>query len=303
MVGTFGLKPGLNHISAFAEDVAGNISSPVGIQVVYIVQGPPNDFFINAIALINNPGTVRADTTGATKELGEPNHAGNAGGKSVWWSFSTNVDGVLTLSTTNSTFDTLLGLYTGPDITHLATIACNDDAYVGAPGGFSLINQAVKAGQTYYIAVDGFNGAFGTVVLNYSFVPANLCHLTTYGNGAGGIVQVTTVNSKGGVAVMPGTSGDFASNSTVVLTAFPNLYYTFNGWSGNGVTSSANPLSFVITSNMTITGSFSPLAFLRRLRKRESDESPVDNVFCRERALGCTNQFSRNGPVGGQVRH
>ncbi|MGA2241550.1 MAG: protease pro-enzyme activation domain-containing protein [Verrucomicrobiota bacterium] len=256
---TFGVKPGLNNISAFAEDVAGNISAPVGIQVIYIVQVPPNDFFANAIALINNPGWVSATNTGATKEPGEPNHAGNAGGKSVWWSFSTNVDGVLTLSTTNSTFDTLLGLYSGPDVAHLTTIAGNDDAYVGARGGFSLINQAVKAG-TYYIAVDGFDGASGTVVLSNSFVPANLCHLTTYGNGVGGMVQVTAVNSRGGIAVMPGTSGDFASNSTVVLTAFPNLYYTFNAWSGS-VTSSANPLSFVITSNMTITGSFSSVAF------------------------------------------
>jgi hypothetical protein len=256
---TFGLTPGLNNISVLAEDFAGNISAPVGLQVVYTVLNPPNDFFVNATPLTNqSPAT--ANNAGATKELGEPNHAGNTGGKSVWWSFQPPSDGVLTLSTTNSTFDTLLAMYTGPDVAHLTTIANNDDAYNGARGGFSLINQAVSSNLVYYIAVDGYDGAFGNIVLSYSFVPASLCQLTV-ANNAGGTVQVATVNSLGGTEVMPGTSGDFASGSTVVLTAFPNPYYAFNTWSGSGLNSSANPLSFVITGDMSITGSFGSVAF------------------------------------------
>jgi len=257
---TFGLAPGLNNISVFAEDFAGNISASASIQVVYIVQNPPNDFFANAVALTGNQGQVIATNTAATKELGEPDHAGNVGGKSLWWSFSTNVDGVLTLSTSNSTFDTLLGLYTGPNVANLTTIAANDDAYVGAPGGFSLINQAVKSGQQYYIAVDGFDGDSGTVVLNYSFVPATLHHLTI-ASSTGGTVQVSTVNSAGGTAMMAGTSGNFANNTTVTLTAYPNSYYTFNGWTTNGGNSSLNPLSFVMAADMNITGTFGQIAF------------------------------------------
>jgi hypothetical protein len=151
-------------------------------------------------------------------------------------------------------------MYTGPDVAHLTTIANNDDAYNGARGGFSLINQAVSSNLVYYIAVDGYDGAFGNIVLSYSFVPASLCQLTV-ANNAGGTVQVATVNSLGGTEVMPGTSGDFASGSTVVLTAFPNPYYAFNTWSGSGLNSSANPLSFVITGDMSITGSFGSVAF------------------------------------------
>jgi len=60
-----------------------------------------------------------AITTNATKEFGEPNHAGNSGGKSVWWSFQPPADGALALSTTNSTFDTLLALYTGANVREL----------------------------------------------------------------------------------------------------------------------------------------------------------------------------------------
>jgi hypothetical protein len=79
----------------------------------------------------------------------------------VWWWFQPPADGSLVLSTTNSNFDTLLGLYTGPNVSHLTTVAGNDDAYPGAPSGFSSLTQAVRASQTYYIAVDGFEGASG----------------------------------------------------------------------------------------------------------------------------------------------
>jgi hypothetical protein len=297
---TFGLTPGLNNISVSAEDFAGNISAPVGLQVVYIVLNPPNDFFANATPLTNqSPAT--ANNAGATKELGEPNHAGNIGGKSVWWSFQPPSDGVLTLSTTNSTFDTLLGLYTGPDVAHLTTIAANDDAYNGAPGGFSLINQAVKANQTNYIAVDGYDGAFGNIVLSYSFVPASLCQLTVT-NNAGGTVQAATVNSLGGTEVMPGTSGYFASGSTIVLTAFPNPDYQLNAWSGS-VNSSANPLSFVITGDMSITGSFGPMVFSDGFETGDLSKLPwvtglIDYTWQVQTNVVCTGQYAaRSYPI------
>ena len=46
---------------------------------------PPNDNFANAIALGNgSSGSVAGNNANATKEAGEPNHAGNTGGPSVW---------------------------------------------------------------------------------------------------------------------------------------------------------------------------------------------------------------------------
>ncbi len=259
---TFGLTPGLNNISVFAEDYAGNISTPVVIQVAYIVQLPPNDFFANAFALTNlNLDAVT--NAGATKELGEPAIAGNAGGHSVWWYYQPPSDGVLTLSTSNSTFDTVMAMYTGTNVANLTTIAINDDAYSGALGGFSEINQAVKSNQVYHITVDGFNGTYGYVVLHYSFVPKTLYNLTV-ANNAGGTVQVTctTTNMGTNVSVLQGTSGYFASNATVVVTAVPNQYYQFNGWSWSGsLTSSANPLSLVIVTNTTLTGTFGLMTY------------------------------------------
>ena len=71
----------------------------------------------------------------------------------------------------------------------LTTVADNDDAYPGAPGGFSFISQAVKSNQTYDIAVDGYDAASGNVSLSYSFTPATVYHVIA-GNTAGGTVQL-----------------------------------------------------------------------------------------------------------------
>ncbi len=242
---TFGLSQGLNTIMVTAEDIAGNISDPVSIQVTYVIINPPNDLFADAIPLAGNSGSTSALTTNASKEFNEPNHAGNVGGKSVWWSFQPSVDGVLTLSTTNSTFDTLLALYLGDTVTNLTAIASNDDAYDGAPGGFSALTQAVRSNQTYHIAVDGFDGASGVAFLGYTFTPATVYSLA--------------ISSAGGGTVTP-SSGDVATNSTVVLTATPDPFFAFDSWSGS-YSATANPLSIVIYSNINLTAHFLPISF------------------------------------------
>jgi hypothetical protein len=254
------LQPELNIIQVSAVDAAGNFSSPVPpTEINYLVLGPVNDFFVDATVLSGNSGLVSGNNTNATKEAGEPDHAGNAGGKSLWWSFTPSVDGVLTLDTTNSTFDTLLGLYTGSNVANLTTIADNDDAFDGAPGGFSFISQAVSAGQTYYIAVDGYDGASGTISLSYSFAPATVYELTV-SNTAGGTVQLTGTNALGGLVNVPGESGDFTNGSIVTLTAIPSANDQFNNWSG-GVSSLNNPLTVVVQSDMNLTANFAPIPF------------------------------------------
>lgn len=255
------LQPGLKTITiqAQAVDAAGNFSAPTSIEVSYLVLGPANDFFANALPLTANPEVDVGSNVNATKENGEPNIAGIAGGKSVWWYYQPPGDGVLTLSTTNSTFDTLLGLYTGNDVADLTAVAENDDAYPGASGGFSFINQAVKGGQMYHIAVDGYGGASGTISLNYSFVPTTVYHLTV-SNTPGGTVQLTTINTLGGTAIVPEQAGDFANGSTVTLTALPDISDQFNNWTGD-ISSSANPLPVTMNGDMNLTANFGSIAY------------------------------------------
>src|SRR5439155_6271041 len=44
----FGLNQGLNRIRVTAEDLAGNVSAPVTIEVTYVIVNPVNDLFANA---------------------------------------------------------------------------------------------------------------------------------------------------------------------------------------------------------------------------------------------------------------
>jgi hypothetical protein len=110
-------------------------------------------------------GTATGTTVGATKETGEPNHAGNPGGHSIWFTWTAPAAGQATVSLAGSSFDTLLGVYTGSTVSTLALVAGNDDA------NGTLQSQVVftaAAGATYRIAVDGYGGAAGSVSVRAS---------------------------------------------------------------------------------------------------------------------------------------
>jgi hypothetical protein len=136
-----------------------------------------------------------------------------------------------------------MGLYQGTRVTSLTTVASNDDAFEGVL--FSKISQAIRGNEIYRIAVDGFGGSTGVVALAFSFTanPVNLL----------------TVNATPGGAVNPGT-GYYANGSTVVFTATADPNFEFVDWEG-GVTSSANPLSVLVSGDITLTARFRARAF------------------------------------------
>ena len=105
----------------------------------------------------------RISNVGAGKDAGEPDHAGNGGGRSLWWTWTAPSTGDVTIDTNGSTFDTVLAAYTGNSVNALSAVASADDG-----GEFFRSKLTFKAtrGQTYQIAVDGYNGATGEVVLN-----------------------------------------------------------------------------------------------------------------------------------------
>jgi subtilisin family serine protease len=234
------LQPGLNTISASAVDFARNQSDPVHMMVDYMPPTTPNDHFKNAMALEGSTGLVNAFNEFATKEFLEPFHGGNQGGRSIWYRWTAPADGVLTLSTasTNTTYDTLLGVYTGTVVTNLTTIAGNDDAAIG--DSTSMISLGVVSGTEYSIAVDGFAGGGGDAELLYDFVVGEIRRLDT---AAGSNGRVTP------------ESGDYASGTSVTVTAVPDPGYVFEGWTGT-VTSAANPLELVMDQDHSVTGSF-----------------------------------------------
>ena len=134
---------------------------------------PANDNFSAAEAVTGRSGTVTGSNIGATKEIGEPSHAGDLGGASVWYSWAPPRDATVTVDTSGSEFDTLLAIYTGSSFESLAEVASNNNCNGAAD---SCVTFSAVATDVYRIAVDGYDGtlgmaASGSVVLNWSLAP------------------------------------------------------------------------------------------------------------------------------------
>ena len=133
---------------------------------------PGNDAFATARDLTGFSGNLVDNNTGATKEAGEPNHAGNAGGASLWYSWRAPISGNVTITTVGSSIDTTLHVYTGSDVASLTPVAGDNN---GGGGTASAINMATTTGTVYKIAVDGFNPgggpAAGALELHYKQIP------------------------------------------------------------------------------------------------------------------------------------
>jgi PASTA domain len=130
---------------------------------------PPNDAFDAAEELSGRTDSVSSLNLEATKQSGEPNHADNAGGASVWYRWTAPADGRATVSTCGSEFDTLLAAYTGDAVNSLIKVASNDNAC----GTRSSISFVTDQGVTYRIAVDGANGAVGGFTVQLRLGPLN----------------------------------------------------------------------------------------------------------------------------------
>ncbi|HEY5887917.1 MAG TPA: hypothetical protein VIT24_09350 [Acidimicrobiales bacterium] len=122
--------------------------------------------FSNAPLLPAGEGRYTGNNIFATKQAGEPDHAGDAGGASVWYRLRLNHDRLLRISTRGSNFDTLLAVYRGSDVRHLALVRQNDDVDLANDILTSRVQFHAQAGVTYRIAVDGFGDDRGQIVLN-----------------------------------------------------------------------------------------------------------------------------------------
>jgi Ca2+-binding RTX toxin-like protein len=135
---------------------------------------PTHDLFADATELdaVDDVTQVLFDQSNvnATKEAGEPDHAGNPGGKSVWYAWTAPPDGSVphVAFTAFGEFDTVLGVYTGATVNALTPVASNDDSPFG-----STVSFATTPGSAYHVAVDGFAGKSGIFGIAWGESPPN----------------------------------------------------------------------------------------------------------------------------------
>ncbi len=159
-----------------------SLVAPAGsaAATVEVTTAPPNDDRAAATVLTDVSGTpIHDDNEAATKEVGEPDHVGDAGGASVWYAFTPTADGEYEVILQGSTFDTLLAVYTEDDAGELVEVASSDDH--SDVDTWSALFYTGTADTTYFIAVDGKGGATGGIVLTLGTVAP-----PSTGGGTGG---------------------------------------------------------------------------------------------------------------------
>ncbi len=134
----------------------------------------PNDSRLGATAVGGPSLRITANNAAASREVGEPVHAGNKGGKSLWWKYLPPESGNLTVDTRGSDFDTLLAAYDA----NYTSIAENDDevGVLGIPMMTSRVAFRAEAGVPVWVVVDGWTdgvnpAATGNIVLNFRLKP------------------------------------------------------------------------------------------------------------------------------------
>lgn len=240
------------------KDTRNNITTP---RLDLLAAATPiNDMFANRSSITGLSGSSNGTTLLASKELAEPSIEGNAGGQSLWWKWTAPQSGQLSLNTNGSSFDSLLGVYTGNQLSLLNPLASKDNT--GSLGRLqeNLVME-VTAGTEYEISLDVANGEASAFVLNWSLNTSPQANLSTTITGPSNVVigSVTsytlTVNNAGPQAATHVVSSLTAPAGNVIATSSKNCSIKGNTMSctsallSNG---SSQSFSFQITWN-TVT--------------------------------------------------
>lgn len=132
---------------------------------------------LNALIAANPPSAMMTPVSGYTgtqifstysssHEPGEPDHCGQVGGSSTWFSYLAPDTGLLTVGA-DTDYEAVLAAYVWPggsNYTDLVRVGCSN---TNSGPGVESASFAVTNGTTYYFVVDGANGGYGTVTLSY----------------------------------------------------------------------------------------------------------------------------------------
>jgi hypothetical protein len=154
---------------------SGGTTSGVPFSITVLPVPPVNDNFSNRLSISGLTNTASGYNLGATRETGEPSHAGFGGSRSVWWTWVAPRSGSFRLHASSQGISSLLlGVYTGGAVNALTTIA-SDQSY----GTFSnslyyseseVVFNAVS-NTVYGIAVDTGSGDAGWIQLALTYIP------------------------------------------------------------------------------------------------------------------------------------
>lgn len=131
---------------------------------------PFNDDFADRPRFTTDNLSIRSNNAGATSEPTDPSIQGLPLGATLWWEWTAPAGGLVSVDTSGSGYDTVVGVFTGSTAGALTLVAANDDSISGVT---SRLAFQAQAGTTYQIGVAGKNSATGLTLLNVGTTPAN----------------------------------------------------------------------------------------------------------------------------------
>ena len=122
------------------------------------------DNFSQALVVSQLPYSTTFDAAGATTAQDDPQLlcVGNQLPNSVWFRYTPNSSELVQINTFGSSYDTVLGVFTGTQGS-LTSIGCNDDT---SSSTASSLNLNLIAGATYHIEVASYGSTAGSLTLN-----------------------------------------------------------------------------------------------------------------------------------------
>jgi len=182
---------------------------------------PLNDNFLNAFVITGTSVTFAGTNVNATKEPGEPQHDGYAGGSSIWWKWTAPADGVVSVSLQTSSFNPVIAMYQGTNLSNLTPVGGDLSAITYVP---------VTSNTVYYVAVDRTTSATGTISLSLSEIttPTNDQCSGAIAMAPGILYSINTVAATSTGDPIPSCTGTAANGVWYQFTSPTNAEVTLN---------------------------------------------------------------------------
>jgi hypothetical protein len=228
-------------------------SGAQGTFGLHLEERAENDDFGAATVIPGRPGWYWPGSTMlADKESGEPDHAGDPGGHSVWFSWTPQKSWMIELDVCAAGFEPTIGVYTGSTVDGLAPVDTADAGSGECDEGSSVAFTTVP-GTTYRFAVDGSGGDRGHFLLHLR-AAGLLPHTLSISRVGAGTVDASLAGLDCGTIC----SHDFEEGTALVLSADPAPGSTFVGWSGGGC-SGAGRCQLAVNADTDVVATFEPL--------------------------------------------
>jgi len=149
------------------------VASAEETAVINLTASPPNDDFDHPALIDNITYVATQDTTGASPTPSSPtsddpdaiypcstvtgDRSLNAGGYSVWYTYTPPEKQSISLDTLDSTYDTYIAVFTGTRGA-LNLVKCDDDTFEALTSELSF---TALQGTTYYIEIASYSGTTG----------------------------------------------------------------------------------------------------------------------------------------------